>query len=106
MRILFAVALFFGLAGTALADIPSFSAVCPGPIPVGAEAGGPVTIDDAPAQILSESKYAFKARGGEITVAVAIRPDASLSVSFVGPGDTRGVCLIQQSEPVDHEQQL
>ena len=106
MKTVFALSLFLCTAGTALADIPYFRAVCPGPVSVRAEAGGPVMIDDAPADILMESKYAFEARHGAITVSVMIHADASLSVSFTGPGDAEGVCVVGRWRPVDRAEQL
>jgi hypothetical protein len=81
MRILPAAAALTMIAGTAQADIPFFTATCPGGIAVHAEEGGPVTVDGIEADILSETKYGVEVRGGDVTVVMMIKPDGSLSVT-------------------------
>jgi hypothetical protein len=106
MRILPAAAVLTMIAGTAHADIPFFTATCPGGIAVHAEEGGPVTVDGAEADVLSETKYGVEVRQGDVTVVMMIKPDGSLSVTVPQPDGGTGVCLIDASGPVDHDKQL
>ena len=106
MRMLPAAAMLTVIAGTAHADIPFFTATCPGGVAVHAEEGGPVTVDGVEADILSETKYAVEARRGDVTVVMTIKPDGSLSVTVPQPDGGTGVCLIGASGPVDHDEQL
>jgi hypothetical protein len=106
MRILPAAAALTMIAGTAHADIPFFTATCPGGIAVHAEEGGPVTVDGTEADIVSETKYGVEARGGDVTVVMMIKPDGSLSVTMPQPDGGTGVCLIDASGPIQHDEQL
>ena len=106
MRIVLAAGMLVAAMGVVRADIPSFEAVCPGSIAVRAEEGGPVEIGGRQADILSESKYAFDAREGPLTIYVMIKPDGFLSVRFTHDDGTEGVCLVGLTGPIRHYEQF
>jgi len=104
--LLAACALALAGAVPALADIPAFTATCPGGIAVAAREGGPVTVDGVEAEILTESKYAFEVRSGDVTISAAIKPDGMLGLSYASDGGATGVCLVGNLGPIHHDEQL
>ncbi len=69
-----------------------FNATCSGKIEVHADEGGPICIDGKEAKLKKFNDNYFEAKGGGVTVSLAINPDGSPHVSFTGKGGANGIC--------------
>ncbi len=92
MRALFLSIALLVPAGAARADIPRLNAVCADGIAVHAEAGGPVFINDAEAELDATSPDHYRATLGDVTVTIAIGADGVVDVSYERKDGSHGVC--------------
>lgn len=78
--------------GAAQAAVPALDMICGADIAVRAEAGGPVFIDDAEAELSAVNDNYAEAKSGDITVSIAINTDGTPNVSYTGKGGINGIC--------------
>ncbi|SHF00690.1 hypothetical protein SAMN02745157_1423 [Kaistia soli DSM 19436] len=84
---------------TARADIPQVNATCPGGIEVHADQGGPIYINGKEAKLKVFNKNYYEARGGGVTISLAINPDGSPDISYTRSGGGNGVCQLANGMP-------
>jgi hypothetical protein len=82
-------------AASAHADIPLLNATCPGNIEVHADQGGPVYINGKEGRLKKFNNNYFEAKGGGVTISLAINPDGTPSISYTGKGGANGVCSLK-----------
>lgn len=88
------IAALLAMSGSARADIPLLNATCPGNIEVHADQGGPVYINGKEAKLKKFNNKYYEAKGGHVTISLAINPDGSPSISYTGQGGANGVCSL------------
>ncbi|MBK1866279.1 hypothetical protein [Taklimakanibacter albus] len=82
-------------AASAHADIPLLNATCPGKIEVHADQGGPVYINGKEGKLKKFNNNYYEAKGGGVTISLAINPDGTPSISYTGKGGANGVCSLK-----------
>lgn len=87
----------FLLPPAAWADIPLLNATCPGGIDVHADQGGPIYINGKEGKLKKVNDNYYEARGGGVTISLAINPDGSPSVSYTGKNRANGICSLAGS---------
>ncbi|MCX5516993.1 hypothetical protein OSH10_00980 [Kaistia defluvii] len=83
------------IAGPAQARIPLVNATCPGNIEVHADEGGPIYINGKEGKLKKFNDNYFEAKGGGVTISLAINPDGTASVSYTGKHGANGVCTVK-----------
>lgn len=83
------------IAAPAQARIPLVNATCPGNIEVHADEGGPIYINGKEGKLKKFNDNYFEAKGGGVTISLAINPDGTASVSYTGKHGANGVCTVK-----------
>ena len=94
MKLIVFVATLVASAGAANADVPFFSAICPGNIEVQADEGGPVYVNGDEAKLTTFNDNYYEAKSGAVTISLSVNPDGTFEVSYTGKGGANGVCEV------------
>lgn len=92
------IALSFGFASTALADVPFFNATCPSHLEVHADEGGPVYLNGHEAKLHRFNANYYEATRDHITVSISVNPDHTLAVSYTKSGGANGICQVNAQQ--------
>ena len=61
---------------------------------VHADQGGPIYINGKEGKLKKVNNNYYEARGGGVTISLAINPDGSPSVSYTGKNRANGICSL------------